>query len=332
MGSELVERVVHPADLPVVEDILRRVAAARDEDVVEGEYRCRHKDGRWIRVHGRFVVFDRAPDGTATQVLGSLEDITEARRAQEELRRHREHLEERVRERTEELEAANARLEAFSYSVSHDLRSPLRTMVNLAEITLDDAGDRLDDDDRENLERIVAAGGRANQLIGALMRLGQITHAPLDVQQVDLGAVARELIQELRREEPARRVEVLVGEGLRAECDPALIRVVLGNLLHNAWKYTRERAPAHIELGVTTAGDGERVFFVRDDGVGFAPEQAAPLFQPFRRLDPDGRYEGMGVGLANAARAVRRHGGRIWATGSPGNGATFWFTLPDPPA
>jgi PAS domain S-box-containing protein len=328
MGTEVPERLLHPDDRPLLDAHLEKLLRAADREVVECEYRMLHKEGRWCRVHARNVVFERAPDGVAVRILGSLEDVTAMRQAENELQRAHERLEERVRERTRDLQSVNAELEAFSYSVSHDLRAPLRVIAADSEQVLEDYADRLDAEGRECLERIVTSVVRMDQMIEGLMRLSHVTRAPLDVQPVDVTALVREIGADLAQREPGRAVALHVPEGLRMDGDPTLLRVVLNNLLQNAWKFTRERAVAEVEVDVTP-GPGAPVCSVRDNGVGFDADGQAQLFQAFRRLHGT-RFEGTGIGLATVAQAVRRHGGRVWAEGAPGAGATFYFTLGSP--
>ncbi|HEU5261860.1 MAG TPA: PAS domain S-box protein [Gemmatimonadales bacterium] len=253
--------------------------------------------------------------GTEIAFTGIMRDITERKRAEETLRRY-----------AAQLEVANAELDAFAYSVSHDLRAPLRSIDGFSQALLEDCDDQLDAAGRDHLERVRAATQRMGVLIDDLLRLSRVTRSELRREPVDLSALAEEVAADLRRSAPARAVELTVASGVAAEGDPRLLRVLLENLLGNAWKYTAKQPRAAIEFGVTDHG-GERAFFVRDNGAGFDMKYAGKLFGAFQRLHSSTEFEGSGVGLATVQRIVRRHGGRVWAEGAPARGATFFFTL-----
>ena len=254
------------------------------------------------------------------------QDIDSLERAQLEIRQLNEGLEQRVRERTAALEASNRELEAFSYSVSHDLRAPLRGIDGFAHILAEDYGSRLDDTARGHLERIRRASQRLSQTIDDMIELARITRMPLHRREVDLSALARTTLMELSQAS-RHRPEVVIAESVTAQADPALLRIVLENLLDNAWKFSSRTPGARIEFGMAEAG-GKRAYFVRDNGAGFDPAYADKLFKPFQRLHQPDEFAGTGIGLATVQRIVQRHGGRVWAEGAPGKGATFWFTLP----
>jgi PAS domain S-box-containing protein len=226
--------------------------------------------------------------------------------------------------------SANRELESFSYSVAHDLRTPLRGINGFSRAVLEDYGDRLDEEGRDSLQRICAAAGRMGQLIDALLTLSRVTRAELQRTTVDLATMAEGVVKQLRTAEPDRQVEFLHEDGIAAYGDAPLLQAVLENLLGNAWKFTRTRSPARIELGFTHA-DSERVYYVRDNGAGFDMAYADKLFAPFQRLHKASEFAGTGVGLATVQRIVRRHGGRIWAEGTVNHGAVFHFTLGSPP-
>ncbi|MBC8069189.1 MAG: response regulator [Deltaproteobacteria bacterium] len=255
-------------------------------------------------------------------LLRSEIEATEARAAQE--------LAETRRMLVEELELKNRELEAFSYSVSHDLRAPLRSIDGFSEALLEDYAGVLDDRGRDYLRRVRAASTRMSELIDDLLLLSRVTRADLRREPLDLAVIARQVFGELVRREPERNVELTMATELPAVGDPRLLQVALENLLGNAWKFTRERAAAHLEVGCSREGD-ELAYYVRDDGAGFDMTYAARLFRPFQRLHPEGRFPGTGIGLATIQRIISRHGGRVWAEGTPSQGATFWFTLPDRP-
>jgi len=245
-------------------------------------------------------------------------------------------LEERNRqlaERTRELEHAARELDSFSHSVSHDLRAPLRVIDGFATIVLEDYGDRgkpLDDLGRDHLRRIVAASQRMNTMIDTLLNLSRMTSRELARERVDLSQIARELVDDLRAQDASRAVEFVVAAGLKADGDPTLLRLVLQNLLGNAYKFSARNRGARIECGCRDDGT-KRVYFVRDNGAGFDMRFAEKMFGLFQRLHSANEFPGTGVGLATVQKIVRRHGGRVWAEAIPapaeGHGATFYFTL-----
>ena len=264
---------------------------------------------------------------TQAAVLNILEDL---QAEQEEVRRLNSQLGDRVRERTEdllrrtaELRAANQELEAFAYSLAHDLRAPVRAINGFAAALAQDHGGQLDDRGLERLERIRRASARMGELIDAMLLLSRLTRRELSITRVDLSALASEISEQLRARDPARQVEFVIEDGLETVGDPELVRVLMRNLLENAWKFTSPREHATIE--VMRAGGG--VFAVRDNGVGFNMEFADMLFKPFARLHREDEFPGNGVGLTTAERIVRRHGGAVWGAGRPGGGATFYFKL-----
>jgi PAS domain S-box-containing protein len=224
------------------------------------------------------------------------------------------------------LSAANAELEAFSYSVSHDLRAPLRSINGFSTVILEDYGHQLDPEARALFERVRAAAERMGQLIDDLLGLAGVGRAEMRQQAVDLSAIAREVTDQLREQAPGRDVVVRISDDALARGDRRLLRVALENLLHNAWKFTGDQPRAVIEFGAGEH-DGHRVFFVRDNGAGFDMAYAHRLFGAFQRLHAFGEFEGNGIGLATVQRIVRRHGGQVWAEGAVGEGATFTFTL-----
>ena len=240
-------------------------------------------------------------------------------------------LESRVAERTRELEAANAELATFSYSVSHDLRAPLRSIHGFASAILERSGGSPDASDAQDSRRILASAERMSHIIDGLLLLLQISRAELNREEVDVTAMAREIAEEARLREPSRTVKVSVAEGLRVRAVAEFIQIILENLLVNAFKFTSRRPDAEIEVGQTQA-DGRKAFFVRDNGAGFDMAYAGKLFTPFQRLHERADFPGIGIGLATVRRAVERHGGTVWAEGEPGAGATFYFTIPEGPA
>ncbi|MRR35924.1 hypothetical protein EG829_14855, partial [bacterium] len=229
-------------------------------------------------------------------------------------------------EQSVQLEAVNRELEAFSYSVSHDLRAPLRSVEGFSSALREDCADHLDETCHDYLARISAAIKRMEHLIEGLLRLSRLSRAELHREPVDLGGMVREIAEELRKSHPGRQVTVLVADEVGVTVDPALMRVVVTNLLENAWKFTAGVQHPVIEFGVGESG-GERHYFVRDNGAGFDSVYADKLFVPFQRLHRVEEFPGTGIGLATVQRILHRHGGRIWAEGKEGEGATFYFTL-----
>lgn len=300
--------------------------------------------------------------GAATVFLTSR--VAVARQRAEDDRRMKVELEWQVAERTAQLDAANKELEAFSYSVSHDLRAPLRAIDGFSQALLEDYPDRLNDQGRNYLARVRAGTQRMAELIDDLLQLSRVTRAEMRRETVDLSTLADSVVADLRRLEPQRRVEIAIQPGLTAEGDAKLLRIALVNLLSNAWKFTGRQPSARIELGELNNGDvqgrtsaagatppgmgeveqrkerlpgmagaaGERAFYVRDNGVGFDMAYAGKLFGAFQRLHAASEFPGTGVGLATVQRIINRHGGHVWAEGAVNRGATFYFALPSPRA
>lgn len=226
-----------------------------------------------------------------------------------------------------ELEAANRELESFSYSVSHDLRAPLRTITAFTQALAEDLDDKLDEQSRDHLRRVLGATARMSDLIDALLELARIHRQPIARRRVDVSAIALSVLEELQRRDPGRAVAIAVAPGLVATGDERLVRILFDNLLGNAWKFTARRPHAHITVAATSQPGGELSFYVRDDGIGFEMARAERLFSAFQRLHTAAAYQGTGIGLATVRRIVERHGGRVWAEAAPEQGATFFFTL-----
>jgi PAS domain S-box-containing protein len=261
--------------------------------------------------------------GFAVQAGGEEAGRRKAERRLEALNRS---LERRVRERTDALEGANAELEAFSYSVSHDLRAPLRALDGFSLALLEDYGDKLDEEAADYLRRIRAASQRMAQLIDDLLMLSRVTRRDMTPGKVDLTALARTIGADLAGDDPGRQVTLSVAENMSVDGDAQLLDVALRNLLGNAWKFTSRTKDAQITVGAEDR-EGELVYYVRDNGAGFEARYADKLFAPFQRLHGEDEFPGTGIGLATVKRIVRRHGGRVWAEGATGRGATVWFTL-----
>ena len=264
-----------------------------------------------------------AQERASARLRGSEEDVRELNLRLQQLNQS---LEQRVEDRTSELQAANKALEAFSYSVSHDLRGPLRSLDGFSQILVDRYADRIDAQGSDYLQRILAAAKEMSLLIDGYLELARVTRREMQSQRVDLSAAAETVLAELRARDGERRVDVVVEPGVTAVGDTQLLHIALDNLLRNAWKFTSKRPTARIEFGLTT-DDGRPACFVRDDGAGFDPASAGRLFQPFERLHAADEFPGTGVGLATVQRIVERHGGRIRARSTPGRGAEFIFTL-----
>jgi light-regulated signal transduction histidine kinase (bacteriophytochrome) len=261
--------------------------------------------------------------GRVVLAVAAFSDITERRRAQADIDRLNADLSVRVAQ----LQVLNRELEAFSYSVSHDLRAPLRSIDGFSKVLLEDYAPQLDATAQDSLRRIRAATQRMGELIDGMLTLARVSRAELKREVVDLSAFARAIVDQLRRAEPDRQVDVVVADGLVAEGDGRLLRAVLENLLGNAWKFSRHRPHARIEVGVQSDGDGGRAYYVRDDGAGFDMAYVEKLFGVFQRLHGMTEFEGTGIGLATVQRIVHRHSGRVWAEGALDRGATFYFTL-----
>jgi signal transduction histidine kinase len=278
---------------------------------------------------------------TLNHMLGRIEEQDRAlRESKEELRRYATELEQRVAERTRELEksnevlqrnaadllAANRELDAFAYSVSHDLRAPLRSIDGFSQVLLEDYAGQLDEAGRDSLHRVRAASQRMATLIDDLLKLARISRVEMRTELVDLSGMARDIAVELQGTTPERQVEIAVAPGLEARGDRRLLQVAVENLLRNSWKYTAKQPQPRIEFGSVQV-NGDRAFMVRDNGAGFDMKYADKLFGVFQRLHSEAEFEGTGVGLATVRRIITRHGGGIWAEGAVGQGATFYFTL-----
>jgi PAS domain S-box-containing protein len=298
-------------------------------DVWRGELFNRRKNGELFWENTQISpVRDEA--GAISHFVAVKEDITARKHAEQALAMLNIELEQRVAARTRQLEAANRELQAFSYSVSHDLRTPLRAIHGFAHAIEEEGGDGLNGELRDYLSRIQAAAARMGELIDDLLELGRIGQAEVMAQSVNLSRLAREILDGLAAAEPGRPLDIEVEEGVCVNGDPRLLRILLDNLLGNAWKYSAGRNPARIVFGHARR-DGRVMLMVSDNGAGFDMAYADKLFRPFQRLHAANRYPGTGIGLATVKRIIELHGGRIEAEGALDKGAAFYFEIPDAP-
>jgi len=314
--------IIHPEDLPRIrgETELRRkgISSAYQVRVVR-----RDGDVRNVRIS---AIPSRDDEGIVEGTVAIVTDITERMKAEQEVLQLNRELAQRVEERTAELRAVNKELEAFAYSVSHDLRAPLRSIDGFSQAVLEDYADSVDDTGKDYLQRIRLGATNMSKLIDDVLGLSRVTRADMERIDVNLSKLGEEAILDLREAEPDRKVKTIINSQISARCDKRLMRIVLQNLLGNAWKFTRLTDDAMIELGVQHI-DGEMVYFVRDNGVGFDKGQNEKLFKPFQRLHKADEFEGSGIGLATVQRVIDRHGGRIWAESQMDKGTIFYFTL-----
>jgi len=314
---------VHPDDLPRLMEALPLQYGGRWIDM---HFRILVRDGqeRWIR-YRTYPIFDR--EGRLWRTIGVTEDATEKRVAELALRRVNEQLEARVAERTSQLQHANRELESFAYTVSHDLKGPLRALTGFSQALMEDCGDRLDRLGLSYLERVRGAALRMGELIDDLLELSRVSRVEMTVERVDITAIARRVIEDLRAQEPSRNVVVRIDEGLKAQGDSRLLCIVLENLLSNAWKFTARSEHPRIEVLRHADESARRWILIKDNGVGFDMQYVERIFGPFQRLHTSDEFPGTGIGLATVARILQRHRGEIRAEAAPGQGATFKFRV-----
>jgi PAS domain S-box-containing protein len=325
IGESLFEsQMVHPHDLTRMRDFFDEVRANPNANV-KAEFRLRHADGSWrsIEVIGKNLLHDPAVRG----IIANYRDVTERKRNEEEIRQLNEGLEQRIKDRTAQLAEANKGLESFSYSVSHDLRSLLRHIGGFAEMLRNRAASSLDEASLHYLNTILGSVEHAGALVDDLLAFSRMGRAEMRHTVVDMNQLVGRAWSDLKLDTAGRDIVRKVGMLPEVRVDPSMMRLAVGNLLSNAVKYTRARERAVIEVG-STSNQRETVFFVRDNGVGFDMQYAHKLFGVFQRLHSAEEFEGTGIGLASVRRIINRHGGRVWADGRPGKGATFYFSLP----
>jgi PAS domain S-box-containing protein len=324
---DLMDAIVHPDDHFLFEQHTFLVQhSGTEQKVHEVDFRILRRDGeiRWI-AHACQII--RRSDGTSLGRRATNRDITERKQAEEEVRKLNVELEQRVRDRTVQLEATNKELEAFSYSVSHDLRAPLRAIDGFSRLMLEDYAEKLDDEGKRYLGVIRDNTHKMGQLIDDLLTLSRLGRKEINVSNIDMARLAKAVFNETKLDAPERKVKCTIKKLPDACGDQAMIRQVFANLLSNAIKFTKPTDVAIIEIGCSN-GENENVYCVKDNGVGFDMQYADKLFGVFQRLHSSEEFEGTGVGLALVQRIIFRHGGRVWAEGKVNGGACFYFTLP----
>lgn len=325
-GALLNSNLLHPDDLQRHREILLKAVTERSGYVCQ--FRVIRPDSGvtiWLEDRGK-VISDSS--GDMMGISGIMMDVTQRKQDENQIEQARTNLEKRVQERTAELAATNKELEAFSYSVSHDLRSPLRNINAFAELLKEHGEGKFDEDEKEMLSQVIQSTYRMEELIQDLLSLSRVSRASLHPKPVDLSFLVRHILSRLQAAEPRRTVELLITPNIKAQGDEGLLRIALENLLNNAWKFTRRCVGSRIEFGAKQY-NGRLVYFVHDNGAGFDMADAGKLFGTFQRLHSDEDFPGTGIGLATVQRIIHRHGGKIWADGKPNQGATFYFTLSD---
>jgi PAS domain S-box-containing protein len=324
MKIPLIDHVA-PSSRPMIIDRFKMIAEGL-KTPMEFEYEIIRKD-KAIRILSASASHFQLKGETYTQIIA--QDITtrkeferERERLLQEIQNHKEELERRAND----LARVNKDLETFSYSVAHDLRAPVRTMIGFSKMISDEYGDKLDNEVKEYIRRIVKSGEKMNELIDDMLSLSKISQQDITLTDVEISVLVNAIVNELKESGPNRKISIIVEDNLRVRADHKLLKIALQNLLGNAWKYTSRTNDAKIEFGSFKKGDC-RVYFVKDNGAGFNMSQAQKLFKPFKRLHSEGEFPGTGVGLAIVERVIKRHGGEIWAESEIGKGAAFYFTI-----
>ncbi|MBI4979377.1 MAG: PAS domain-containing protein [Spirochaetes bacterium] len=325
MSVEEVNALINPDDVHTIQQALR-TAVANGGGKIHFEYRFTHKNGqiRWVSDVGEMTLDS---NGTPIYCLGSVQDITERKKSDDELEKYRNHLEELVKERTMELNVINQELEAFSYTVSHDLRAPLRHIDGFMEMLQNMTEGKLDEQCRRYMHNILDSTNKMGTLIDDLLAFSRLGRYGMNIRPVDMDDITHDVIKEFSQDVKGRHISWCIAQLPTVMGDQSLLHTVMVNLVSNAIKFTRHREQAEIEIGYRSE-DAEIVIFVRDNGVGFDPNYMDNLFGVFQRLHSDEEFEGNGVGLANVRRIISRHGGRTWAEGNNDRGATIYFSLP----
>lgn len=321
VGKDDTEIFPYEIGLAIVENERKMIASGENQT---------YEDTVWDRGELRTFLavktLCRNERGEAIGIVGVARDITERKQAEEKIKQLNQDLERRVIERTAQLEAANKELEAFSYSVSHDLRAPLRSIDGFSLALVERYDSQLDDKGKHYLQRVRAASQRMGELIDDLLNLARVTRSQMQYRTVDLSAIVEAIAADLQQQ-PERQVEFIIASGIVAQGDSKLLRVVFENLLNNAWKFTSHQVSPRIEFGISSQPDGTTVYFVSDNGAGFDMAYADKLFGAFQRLHTEAEFPGTGIGLATVKRIILRHGGQVWAESAVDQGATFYFTL-----
>ena len=320
--GQSVMRFVHPD--------YRNLVTDRIQSLDSGKYQLAPIEEKFIKLDGTVIDVEVSAtkfefnDKTAIQLV--VIDITERKKTEESIRFLNLELETRVRDRTRQLEIMNHELEAFSFSVSHDLKAPLRSIEGFANALIDSVKDKLDEKETLYLDKIKTAAARMNSLIGDLLSLAKITRSELDLHSINLSTLCKEILEEINKSNSAQNLDLNLQTGISVYADPSLIRILMNNLLDNAIKFTKHRQYAKIEVGSFNK-DGKLIIFIRDNGAGFNMQNSDKLFEPFQRFHSDDEFEGTGIGLAIVSRIIERHNGKIWAESEEGKGSTFYFIL-----
>jgi PAS domain S-box-containing protein len=325
-NSELGRSWIHPDDLPRHQEIVAEALANCGSYVSQYQFR-RPDNGTqvWLEEHARVICDSR---GKATGLCAIVLDITRRKQAESQIEQASRELERRVHERTAELAVVNQELESFSYSVSHDLRAPLRSISSFTQILREQSEGKLDEEEKQMLQLVIQSSRRMDELIQDLLSLSRVARSEMQRCPVDLSALVERIVTQIRRTEPQREVGFVIAPNLVVHGDERLLRIALENLLNNAWKFTGGCAHGRIEFGAEQQ-EGRLIYFVRDNGAGFDMAYAGKLFGAFQRLHSEAEFPGTGIGLATVQRIISRHRGQIWAKGAVNQGATFYFTLPD---
>jgi PAS domain S-box-containing protein len=293
----------------------------------ENEQELLRKDGSSFIAHCVLTPVHEE-DGQLLGFSWVIQDITSQKQAEDRIRELTEGLEKKVQERTAQLELVNKELESFSHSVSHDLQAPLRQLIKLSQNLKHRCEQQVDEKSREYLDFILESSQKATALINDLLSLSRVSQLELKRKTINLSALVEEIARELQGQQPERKVEFRIAANVMVEADPPLLKIAMQNLLDNAWKFTSKQSGATIEFGTIISPGNQHAYFIRDNGAGFDPDYVAKIFAPFQRLHSADEFPGTGIGLATVQRVFHRHGGRVWAEGKTGQGASFYFTLP----